>query len=201
MPDTPASLHNASDGGVAGTHSAVADAHILVGPSTAAEKKILLLAGLFPVGCWRVDDVRFEFDSSFVLPAIASEIQALATLRDLHKKPVAPRTNLSMPQFIFPPMSIFGHADPVGNDDYNKILSGRRRRAAIYGLLTRRTDVWEESLQQPWQLRRSCCRGQVGAIGALRTMQSTTALPADTSPPNPLSRLYGRTLHTKRSRR
>jgi len=40
-------------------------------------------------------------------------------------------------------MSIFGHADPVGNDDYNKSLSGRRA-AAIYGMLTRRDEVWED---------------------------------------------------------
>src|SRR5438132_677217 len=41
------------------------------------------------------------------------------------------------------PMSLFGHADPVGNDDYNKVLSGRRV-AAIYGMLTRDADIWED---------------------------------------------------------
>jgi len=27
------------------------------------------------------------------------------------------------------PLSVFGHADPVGSDDYNKALSGRRAMA------------------------------------------------------------------------
>jgi hypothetical protein len=31
----------------------------------------------------------------------------------------------------------------VGNDDYNKLLSGRRA-AAIYGMLTRRDEAWED---------------------------------------------------------
>ena len=115
---------------------------VLVGPSVAKEQN-LVTAGLFPVACWRVDDVRFDFDSSFVLPAVAKEIAALAKLREAHKRPVVPRTDPKSPQFIFPPLSIFGHADPVGQDDYNKFLSGRRA-AAIYGMLTRRDEVWED---------------------------------------------------------
>ena len=55
----------------------------------------------------------------------------------------APQTAGEPPATIFPPLSIFGHADPVGNDDYNKQLSGRRA-TAIYGLLTRDTHLWEE---------------------------------------------------------
>lgn len=131
-----------TDGGIAGTHPTVDDAGVLVGPSTASEQN-LVTAGLIPVACWRVDDVRFDFDSSFVLPDVAEEIVALVKLREAHKKPVVPRTDPKLPQFIFPPLSIFGHADPVGQDDYNKFLSGRRG-AAIYGMLTRRDEVWED---------------------------------------------------------
>jgi hypothetical protein len=40
-------------------------------------------------------------------------------------------------------MSRFGHADPVGNDNYNKILSGRRA-AAVYGMLTHDAAIWED---------------------------------------------------------
>jgi hypothetical protein len=140
--DASGTVHSATDGGVAGSHPTVADAGVLVGPSTASEQN-LVTAGLIPVACWRVDDVRFDFDSSFVLPAVAEEIVALAKLREAHKKPVVPRTDPKLPQFIFPPLSIFGHADPVGQDDYNKLLSGRRA-AAIYGMLTRRDEVWED---------------------------------------------------------
>lgn len=46
-----------------------------------------------------------------------------------------------------PPISIFGHADPVGDDEYNKRLSGRRA-TAIYALLTRKTKLWEELYSQ-----------------------------------------------------
>jgi peptidoglycan hydrolase-like protein with peptidoglycan-binding domain len=46
------------------------------------------------------------------------------------------------------PLSIFGHADPVGDDDYNKKLSGRRA-TAVYGMLTRNTDLWEELYSNP----------------------------------------------------
>src|ERR1035441_9549451 len=41
------------------------------------------------------------------------------------------------------PLAIFGHADPVGSDIYNKKLSGRRAMA-VYGLLTRDLSIWEE---------------------------------------------------------
>jgi len=54
-------------------------------------------------------------------------------------------------------MSIFGHADPTGDDPYNKALSGRRA-TAIYALLTRDTDKWEKLFSSPfggdnWGLR------------------------------------------------
>jgi hypothetical protein len=44
---------------------------------------------------------------------------------------------------------VFGHADPIGNDDYNKQLSGRRA-TAIYALLTRDTNLWERLFSQPF---------------------------------------------------
>ena len=40
-------------------------------------------------------------------------------------------------------MSVFGHADPVGDDNYNKQLSGRRA-TAVYAVFTRNVDLWEE---------------------------------------------------------
>ena len=80
------------------------------------------------VACWRLDDIRFEFDSSFIHPEAASEFHILAELRS--KYPQAPLT-------------VFGHADPVGNDEYNKRLSGRRAMA-VYGMLVRDTAMWEK---------------------------------------------------------
>ena len=83
---------------------------------------------ILPAACVRLDAVRFDFDSSFVVQEARRELRLLAKLRD------------DVPDM---PVSIFAHADPVGDDDYNKKLSGRRA-AASYGVLTRRTDIWEE---------------------------------------------------------
>ena len=41
------------------------------------------------------------------------------------------------------PITVFGHADPVGEDEPNKGLAGRRAQA-IYGLLTRDVQAWED---------------------------------------------------------
>src|SRR5262249_54417449 len=46
------------------------------------------------------------------------------------------------------PVSIFGHADPVGDDLFNKHLSGRRAQA-MYGLLTRKTKLWDDLFLHP----------------------------------------------------
>lgn len=171
-------VHSATDGGVAGSHTAVADAGVLVGPSTASEQN-LVTAGLIPIACWSVDDVRFNFDSSFVLPAVAKEIAALAKLREAHKKPVVPRTDPKLPQFIFPPLSIFGHADPVGQDDYNKLLSGRRA-AAIYGLLTRRDEVWEDLYSNKGAFAAPAA-GDKWATPSIQTMLTALGFPSDSS--------------------
>jgi len=176
--DASGTVHSATDGGIAGSHPALADAGVLVGPSAAKEQN-LVTAGLIPVACWRVDDVRFDFDSSFVLPAVAEEITALAKLRQAHKKAVVPRTDPKMPQFIFPPLSIFGHADPVGQDDYNKLLSGRRA-AAIYGMLTRRDEVWEDLFSNKGVFTGPAA-GDKWGTRSIQTMLTALGFPSDGS--------------------
>lgn len=98
-----------------------------VAPSVTDELNTLRVA-LVVVACWRVNHVLFGFDSSFVMPAIREELKELAALV---------RANPGSPA------SVFGHADPASNDDFNKALSGRRAQA-IFGLLTRNVDLWEE---------------------------------------------------------
>ena len=120
--------HSPLDGGSIGVHRSAEAFAIRVGPSTKNEFNTARLK-LLPLACWRADDMRFKFDSSFVLPGIQAEIKHLAEM-------------LNSDQFKDCPISIFGHADPVGNDNYNKTLSGRRA-AAIYGLLVRDTGIWE----------------------------------------------------------
>src|SRR5262245_39987318 len=127
-----AASHRLTPGGVAATLAPTELDPVLVAPATGAEFNAII-AAIIPVACWRVEDIRFEFDSSFPLPAIKAELEELKAL--VKKHPGSP-------------LSVFGHADPVGNDDYNKALSGRRA-TAIYGLLIRDTDLWEELFSQP----------------------------------------------------
>lgn len=132
--DAPANFagNGAFPGGHAGSHDVKDDLVRLVGPATGSELNTLKTP-LIPVACWRVDDVRFLFDSSFVLPEAQVEIKALADL-------VKAQSGL--------PLSIFGHADPTGSDDYNKNLSGRRARA-IYAMLLRDAAAWEDLYTHP----------------------------------------------------
>jgi len=118
----------ASDHGVFGTFPDFADPLAKVGPSTADQSNRLRVP-LIPRACWKLEETNFEFDSSFILPlGLTLDTGRLKELLDAHPKSV---------------LSVFGHADPVGRDEYNKTLSGRRA-LAVYGLLTRRTDIWDE---------------------------------------------------------
>ena len=85
-----------------------------------------------PIACWRLEDLRFEFGSSFIKPEAAMEFTQLA---ELVKE--QPKSSLS----------IFGHADPIGLDENNKKLSGRRA-AAVYAMLTRKTEIFEDIYSQ-----------------------------------------------------
>jgi len=97
-----------------------------------------LRPAIMSVACWRLDDQRFDFDSSFILPGAATDFENLAVMHG---------------DYADSPMSLFGHADPVGSDDYNKKLSGNRARAA-YGVLTRDLDLWEKLYNEhDWGLK------------------------------------------------
>ena len=139
--DQKGTVHGTTDGGVTGLHDSADPAEFLVAPSTSSEFNTTRLR-LIPIACFRIDDVRFQFDSSFVLPGIKDEMDTFSNLRKEN------------PKMVGAPISIFGHADPSfqGNfelgsstqnsgDDYNKTLSGRRA-IAIYALLTRDPAIW-----------------------------------------------------------
>lgn len=121
-----------SGGGLSGEHPVQQGQPVLVGPTT-EDQLNAVKASIIPIACWRCDDVRFAFGSSLVMPQVKEEMVGLAQLRNKH--PGAPA-------------SVFGHADPVGDDDFNKRLSGRRA-AAIYGMLTRDMALWEVLYSQP----------------------------------------------------
>jgi hypothetical protein len=128
--DNQGTVHGASEGGLAGKHDLPDDLEFRAGPTSTVHLNTARLR-LIPVACFRVDDIRFDFDSSFVASNganpkkdIRSELQLLVQLLRDH------------PQS---PLSVFGHADPVGSDDYNKALSGRRA-TIVYALLISTTD-------------------------------------------------------------
>ncbi len=151
-PAVPVSIH--SEAGVSAEHSISERGAIAVAPATGQEFN-RLIAALEVRACWCVDDMRFEFDSSFVMPEIATELRHLARLRR---------------RLPHSPLSIFAHADPVGTDDYNKTLSGRRAMA-IYGLLTRNVALWEDLYRHPFGK-------DIWDDSILQTMATTAASPS-----------------------
>ena len=108
------------------------DVPVLVPPAGGPDRATIR-ERLLPVGAMQVDDAHFQFDSSFVLPEARDDFAVIDTVR---------RVNPGSP------ISLFGHADPVGDDEYNKVLSGRRA-LAIFATLTRRADIWERLHAKP----------------------------------------------------
>jgi putative peptidoglycan binding protein len=129
-----------SEVGIVALHPAPPPRTILVGSSTDTQFNAIR-SFVTPIACWRVEDLLFDFDSSFVKPVGQRDLRELKRLRERLKQTDGGAE-------LRPPLSIFGHADPVGNDDYNKQLSGRRAMA-IYGLLVRDTNLWEKLFSQP----------------------------------------------------
>lgn len=88
---------------------------------------------LRPVACCLLPDSHFDFDSSFLRPDVAESLSRLAS-----KRKANPGS----------PISLFGHADPVGQDEYNKTLSDRRVQA-VYALLVKDASSWEDLFSKP----------------------------------------------------
>ena len=111
----------------------MAEGFFAVAPTDVDSEHNLLRRPLQPFAIWQLDDSHFAFDSSVLLPSMTAELAELIELI---------RAN---PGSL---LSIFGHTDTTGNDEYNKILSGRRSMA-LYALLTRRVDLWEFLFNHP----------------------------------------------------
>ncbi|HEY3518954.1 MAG TPA: peptidoglycan-binding protein, partial [Gammaproteobacteria bacterium] len=112
-----------------------------------------------------------------ILPEAKDALPLLAALLDEHTEPRPARGQPRAEDAVVPRISIFGHGDPVGDDDLNKRLSGRRA-AAVYGLLTRTVEVWED-LYSNKQRFASSCAGDDWGIRSLQLMLNE--LPADTA--------------------
>ena len=129
---SPRPTHSATPGGAASSHP-LGDVDARCVATTTADGRNTIAEPLVPVASWRMDDLRFQFDSSFIRPEAADEFTLLAVLAKEHPKA---------------PITLFGHADPVGDDAYNKRLSGRRA-IAVYAVLTRDPALWEELYSHP----------------------------------------------------
>ena len=134
-------IHSFTEGGTIAKHPDPEPTQLLVAPSTSGELNTAHLR-LLPIACFCLTDMRFLFDSSFVLPDLRGDMSAFSSLRKTDTRVMGA------------PLSIFGHADPSyqGNfemgssnadsgDDYNKTLSGRRA-IAIYAMLVRDPSFW-----------------------------------------------------------
>jgi hypothetical protein len=164
--DDSGTIHGSSGGGVAGKHPPADETKLLVGPATSKEFN----TASFPpqvVACFRVDDIRFAFDSSFVTVDAANDSNDIrAELRLLVEL---------IKEYPGSPLSVFGHADPVGSDTYNKALSGRRA-TVVYAVLISTTDPG--TAVSMWQ---GVAGTENWGSDQRQTMQSFTELPAGTS--------------------
>lgn len=111
----------------------MADEFLAVAPTDLDVEHNAIREPLRPVDLWELADAHFAFDSSVLLPSMTTD------LADLIAKVRAQPGAL---------LSVFGHTDTTGNDDYNKVLSGRRAMA-LFALLTRRVDLWEFLFANP----------------------------------------------------
>jgi len=129
--------------GVVATHPARFELPALVAPVPAGDapkSHNTIRAQLIAIGCMRIFKEGFAFDSSLVSPEAEKSLTRFAKLM------LAIRRQDDAEPKRFPPCSVFGHTDPTGEVGYNKTLSGRRARA-VYALLTRNTEIWDDLYQ------------------------------------------------------
>ncbi|MDX2149500.1 MAG: hypothetical protein SFV54_02110 [Bryobacteraceae bacterium] len=138
MAGEPIFIIDVAPNGIIATHPQRAELPVLVAPIPIEQRETNFNAirdKLVAIGCMRLPNTGFAFDSSFISPESADAFTRFARLmlklRDAHESKQ------------FPPCSVFAHADPTGDDGYNKILSGRRA-LALYGLLIRKPEIWDE---------------------------------------------------------
>ena len=117
------------DGGVAAEHAPKLTLPVITAPFPDAEKDSFnaLRRSLVTIACKDVPGAHYAFDSSVLSPLAREGFKALKGIIDRH--PGAP-------------ISIFGHADPEGNEIYNKFLS-ERRAEVVFGMLIRDVPTWE----------------------------------------------------------
>lgn len=126
--------------GIVASHPRRVELPVLVAPIPDEQKATHLNTvrpKLVTIGCMRLFRDGFAFDSSVVSPQSEVSFTKFAKLMQ------SLRGQDDMEPKRFPPCAVFGHADPTGKDPYNKTLSGRRA-LAVYAVLCRKVDIWED---------------------------------------------------------
>jgi len=159
--------------GIVASHPRRAELPVLVAPIPDEQKAKsfnAIRAQLVTIGCLRIFKDGFAFDSSVVSPESEGSFTKFAKLMQALKKQddADPKR--------FPPCSVFGHTDPTGDDAYNKTLSGRRARA-VYAVLTRKVEIWEQLF--------SGFKGDQWGVKAIQTMLSVSLKKPKGSPAEP----------------
>jgi hypothetical protein len=130
-----------SDEGLAATHPLTVDFPRAVAPTQPGSDEFNSLRDfLVVVGCAMFPDVTFQFDSSLVGPDVRKATRRLALFREELQDFEGLKDG---EQKAFPPIALFGHADPVGRISYNSKLSARRA-LCIYGMLLHEVGIWED---------------------------------------------------------
>jgi hypothetical protein len=140
-PITQAISIDISDEGLAATHPLDIVFPHPVAPAFAGSKEHNSLRDFLPVvGCAMFPDVTFQFDSSLVGPEVRKATRRLARFREQLKQGEGLKDGEDP---AFPPIALFGHADPIGEPEYNSKLSARRA-LCIYGMLLHKVEIWED---------------------------------------------------------
>ncbi len=86
-------------------------------------------------------DLTFAFDKSFLHPKHAAALKSMcATIKTWREKNPDGK------------LAVFGHADAVGKEEYNKALSERRAKS-VFGFLMKDTGAWSElDKEEKWDL-------------------------------------------------
>lgn len=153
-------LLDENENGVFGRHPVRAVLPVLVAPTNESRAKAFntIRTPLVTVACAALKDFNFEFDSSFL---------------GFKSKPGFTRLATLVRHYPGSPLSVFGHADPSGEDPYNKWLSERRARA-VYALLIRDVDGWE-ALFDP--KRRGLATGDAWGLASIQLMLQALGFP------------------------
>src|SRR5665811_353651 len=103
--------HLITEGGIAASHPPREALSVLAGPATENQANALQ-PRILPIACFRLEDVRFDFDSSMLLVDVRKEMPLFKKLLDRHSQ----SSKVEEGKQVLPPMTIFGHADPAGSD-------------------------------------------------------------------------------------